>query len=66
MREHICDKHSWRQTAKVLRIRIDGIDAYAFDDLEAHGFRFLVHFGVLNAVEKAQDEWFKRLEEKER
>lgn len=63
-RERIAPEHGWRHTVSMLGVRIDSLTAFAFDCLESQGWRFCVHFGVLNAVEKAQDEWLKRLDGK--
>lgn len=60
----IAEKHGWRHTAKLLKLQLDPLTVYAFDYLEAQGWRFCVHFGTKNAVERAQDEWLKTMERK--
>lgn len=59
--ERIAPEHSWIHTARLLRLDLDAVQAFAFDCLEARGLRFCVHFGTKNAVEKASDEWLNRM-----
>lgn len=56
--------NDWRKTAKLIDMSIDtrSIEAYAMDYLEAAGQQFGVHFGIQNAVEKAQKHWIAALE----
>lgn len=60
--ERIADSHGWRHSVRLLDLQIDNLTAYAFDELEAHGLRFLVHFGIDNAVEMAIKQWFNRMQ----
>lgn len=48
---------SWKLTADLLGLRVDGVLRYAFDYLESNGLRFCVDFGTANAVKMATDHW---------
>lgn len=50
----------WRETARLLGLRVTGWRARAFDYLESNGLRFCAHFGTDNAVEIARKHWRER------
>ena len=50
----------WRDTAKLIGLRVTGWRARAFDYLEQNGMRFCAHFGTDNAVAIARQHWNER------
>ena len=52
--------NDWRDTARMLGLRVTGWKARAFDYLEANGLAFCAHFGTDNAIDIAREHWSKR------
>ena len=52
----------WRESARLIDLRVTPVIASALDYLEAHGQQFLVDHGWQNALDKATDMFISSLE----
>lgn len=50
----------WRETARLIGLRVPSWKAHALTYLERRGFRFCIDFGTDNAVELARQDWRNR------